>query len=224
MTYVQDDWKISPRLTLNLGLRYEIPKPFYDVNLANSTISMTKPNPAAGNLPGVLVFAKDWYKETGNKSFMDTSWKELGPRIGAAYRLDKDTVIRTAYGIFYNAGFGLGNGFRGSTAGYSVNSTAAAPNPWEYKWNIDTPYKVDFTMRPSWTPASVSNPPPVSAPSPATWARAVTSRPGTSVSSTSSRATSSSKPTTWATRAPACPASASRANSSSPGTGSSGTC
>ena len=153
MTYVQDDWKVSSRLTLNLGLRYEVPKPFYDVNLASSTIDMTKPNPAAGNLPGTLIFAPDWYKQTGNKSFMDTSWHEFGPRVGLAYRLDQNTVIRTAYGIFYNAGFGLGNGFRGSTAGYSVNSTAAAPNPWEYKWNIDTPYTIDFQMPPFTSPS-----------------------------------------------------------------------
>ncbi|MBI1789410.1 MAG: TonB-dependent receptor [Acidobacteria bacterium] len=148
MTYFQDNWRLTPRLTLNLGLRWEIPQPFYDVNLAMSTIDMTRPNPAAGNLPGTLIFGKDWYKETGQKSFMDTSWREFGPRLGLAYRLPKDTVLRVAYGIYYNAGFGLGNGFRGSTAGYSGNITEAAPNVWETRWNLDQPYKLNSPMPP----------------------------------------------------------------------------
>ncbi len=153
MSYIQDDWKVTPNLTVNLGLRWEIPRPFYDVNLAMSTVDMNRPNPAAGNLPGVLIFGPQWYKETGQKSFMDTSWREFGPRLGIAYRLPKDTVMRVAYGIFYNAGFGLGNGFRGSTAGYSTNVTAAAANTWESRWNLDKPFVIDFQMPPFLDPS-----------------------------------------------------------------------
>jgi hypothetical protein len=152
MSFIQDDWKVTSKLTLNLGFRWEVPVPFYDVNLAMSTIDMTKPNPAAGNLPGVLIFGPQHYKETGQKSFMDTSWREMAPRLGLAYRLPKDAVLRVAYGIHYNAGFGLGNGFRGSTSGYSVNATAAAPNTWETKWNLDKPFAIDFQMPPFLDP------------------------------------------------------------------------
>lgn len=153
MSYVQDDWKVTPRLTLNLGLRWEVPRPFYDVNLVMSTIDMNQPNPAAGNLPGVLIFGKDWHKQTGQKSFMDTPWNEFSPRVGLAYRLPKDAVLRVAYSIFYNAGFGLGNGFRGSTAGYSINNTAAASNVWESRWNLDKPFVIDFALPPFIDPS-----------------------------------------------------------------------
>ncbi|MEN6601407.1 MAG: carboxypeptidase regulatory-like domain-containing protein, partial [Bryobacteraceae bacterium] len=153
MSYIQDDWKVTPNLTLNIGLRYEVPRPFYDVNQVMTTIDMNKPNPAAGNLPGVLIFGKDWYKQTGQKSFMDTPWNEISPRLGIAYRLPKDAVLRVAYSIFYNAGFGLGNGFRGSTAGYSINSTAAASNVWESRWNLDKPFVIDFAMPPFLDPS-----------------------------------------------------------------------
>ena len=141
MSYIQDDWKVTSKLTLNLGLRWEVPRPFYDVNLVMGTVDVTKPNPAAGNLPGALIFGKDWYKQTGQKSFMDTPWNELSPRLGIAYRLPKDTVLRVAYSIYYNAGFGIGNGFRGSTPGYATNITQQAPNPWETNaWNLDAPF------------------------------------------------------------------------------------
>lgn len=153
MAYAQDDFKVSSRLTLNIGLRYELPRPFYDVNLVQSTVDLTLPNAKAGNLPGALVFGPEHYKRTGRKSFMETSKREFGPRIGLAYRLPKDTVLRTAYSIFYNAGFGLGNGFRGSTTGYSTLQTQAAPNPWESRWNVDQPFKINFSIPPFLDPA-----------------------------------------------------------------------
>ncbi len=141
MSYIQDDWKVSSNLTLNLGLRWEVPRPFYDVNQVMGTVDINKPNPAAGNLPGALIFGKDWYKQTGQKSFMDTPWNEFSPRVGIAYRLPKDTVLRVAYSIYYNAGFGIGNGFRGSTPGYATNPTQQAPNAWETNtWNLDTAF------------------------------------------------------------------------------------
>jgi hypothetical protein len=138
MGYIQDDWKVTPRLTINMGLRYEVPRPWYDVNEVMGTVDINKPNAAAGNLPGALIFGKDWYKQTGQKSFLDTPWNEVSPRIGFAYRMPKDAVLRVAYSIFYNAGFGVGNGFRGSTPGYAVNNTTQAPNVWETNsWNLD---------------------------------------------------------------------------------------
>jgi hypothetical protein len=141
MSYIQDDWKVTPRLTINMGLRWEVPQPFYDVNQVMGTVDVTKPNAAAGNLPGALIFGKDWYKQTGRKSFMDTPWNEISPRLGIAYRLPKDTVLRIAYSIFYNAGFGIGNGFRGSTPGYATNVTQQAGNAWETNaWNLDKPF------------------------------------------------------------------------------------
>ena len=144
MSYVQDDWKITPRLTINMGVRWEVPRPFYDVNQVMGTVDITKANPAANNLPGALIFGKDWLKQTGQKSFMDTPWKEISPRLGIAYRLPKDTVLRVAYSVFYNAGFGLGNGFRGSTPGYSVTNTQQSPTAWTTTWNLDTPFSTSY--------------------------------------------------------------------------------
>lgn len=148
VAFIQDDFKVSSRLTLNLGLRYEVPRPWWDANLVQSTVRLDVPNSAAGNLPGALVYGPDWYKQTGQKSFLDTPWKEFGPRIGLAYRLPWESVFRAAYGIFYNAGFGMGNGFRGSSTGYSATYTNDAGNSWESVYNLDKPYAITSTLPP----------------------------------------------------------------------------
>jgi hypothetical protein len=98
--YLQDDWKITRRLTLNLGLRYEIQtapterhdkQQYFDFNAVNPISSSV-----GFNVPGMLVF-----NSSGNSGLYDTSYKNFAPRIGAAYQLRDKLVLRGGYGIFY---------------------------------------------------------------------------------------------------------------------------
>jgi carboxypeptidase family protein len=89
--YAQDDWRITPRLTLNLGLRYDVltwPVEVEDrqanFNLATGAIDLANQNGAS-------------------RAFIDNDYNNFGPRIGFAYQLTSDgkTVVRGGYGIFY---------------------------------------------------------------------------------------------------------------------------
>jgi len=93
---VQDDWKVSSRLTLNLGLRYELPLPFYETANHYSNVIL-EPGPYSRPLLDASQAAQAGYRN----SFVDPNWHNLAPRLGFAYQLTPSTVIRAAGGIFY---------------------------------------------------------------------------------------------------------------------------
>lgn len=100
--YAQDDWKVTPKLTLNYGLRWEIPgvrKEAYD---RQSGLDPTAPNPGADGIPGALSFTGHCQGCNGRDSFQDSYYKEFGPRLGFAYAATNKLVIRGGYGISYS--------------------------------------------------------------------------------------------------------------------------
>ena len=99
--FAQDDFKVSPKLTLNLGLRWEIPLPQKEVLNRESGFDPTVPNPGADNIPGALVFLGSCQTCNHRSSFQDWYFKEFGPRIGVAYQIYRDLVFRGGYGISY---------------------------------------------------------------------------------------------------------------------------
>jgi hypothetical protein len=99
--YAQDDWKVSSRLTLNLGLRYDIQVPFYDHNGNSSSLDLTAPNPAAGNLPGIAIFAGEGSGRTGSRHFVNNYYGAWGPRAGLSWQVLPNTVLRAGFGLFY---------------------------------------------------------------------------------------------------------------------------
>ena len=100
--FVQDDFKVSSRLTLNLGLRYDLEKPPYESYDRASVFDLNTPNPGASGRLGALVFAGSGPGRVGRRSFEDTHYKNFAPRFGFAYQLRRSTVIRGGYGISYS--------------------------------------------------------------------------------------------------------------------------
>jgi hypothetical protein len=96
--YVMDDWKITPKLTLNLGLRYDLMLP--SVNAHNQWSWM---DPNAINLNLGIKGAQVW-AAPGKRAGANADTHELGPRIGLAYAINQKTVLRSAYGLIYSAG------------------------------------------------------------------------------------------------------------------------
>jgi hypothetical protein len=114
--YFQDNWKIKQRLTLNLGMRYEVPVGWHMANFQMSGVDLTLPNPAAGGRPGALIFAGPGAGRTGTKRFYPTDFSNVGPRFGFAYKATEKTVVRGGFGIYYQT---LGNGGCGCNLGFA---------------------------------------------------------------------------------------------------------
>jgi hypothetical protein len=113
--YIQDDFKVLPQLTLNLGLRYEVQQAPYEESgqLTNyvpsvgkvlmggdSTVPNWQATVAAAGLSGLVALGSDYGLPT---ALVHTNYDNLAPRIGFAWRPSGDnrTVVRGGYGIFY---------------------------------------------------------------------------------------------------------------------------
>lgn len=99
--YAQDSYKVTHRLTLNYGLRYDVNRPATEAYDRFSTVDPTLQNPGAGNLPGAMTYFGSGPGRNGRSRPQDTYYKAFGPRIGLAYALNNKTVIRAGYGIYY---------------------------------------------------------------------------------------------------------------------------
>ena len=93
-TYFQDDWKVTPNLTINIGLRWELDTPRWEKNNRQSGFDATQINPVSGT-PGVITFAG---QDGVGKYAHDFDRNNFGPRFGFAYRVTKGTVVRGGYG------------------------------------------------------------------------------------------------------------------------------
>jgi hypothetical protein len=142
--YAQDDWKVSRKLTLNYGLRYDLFFPRTEKNNNLSSFDPTVPNPGAGGRLGALIFLGDGPGRSGRTSFADTYYKAFGPRLGVAYQLNEKTVVRSGYGIYYaqgNANAGLRDSLS-SSAGFIANPTPASTDSGvtpAFNWNNGFP-------------------------------------------------------------------------------------
>ena len=142
--FIQDNYRVTKKLTLNLGLRYDVPIGWHIQNGNFSGLDMNKANPGAGNLPGALVFHGNGPGRTGLKRPYKTDFSNIGPRLGFAYQLGPKTVIRGGWGIFYQT---LGNGGCGCRQGFA-NTNALVSNSPDPLLNWDGGIPVSPTFRP----------------------------------------------------------------------------
>jgi hypothetical protein len=148
--YFQDDWHVTPKLTLNLGARYEIQGAPTIHHNAGSSFNPNAINPIGtemgvlGTLPGALQFVS-----SGNRGVYDTSYGNVAPRIGFNYRAIPKLVLRGGYGIFYppsvpglyanSDGYGATTSIVSSlNAGANPASGVSLENPWPNGYVQDT--------------------------------------------------------------------------------------
>lgn len=100
-----DTWKVTPRLSFNFGLRWDVFTPAVEKYDRLSFFDPTLPNPAAGGRLGALAFAGEFEERTGRRHPEETWYKGLAPRLGLAWSPDEKTVVRTGYGIFIHQAY-----------------------------------------------------------------------------------------------------------------------
>ncbi|MCU0226099.1 MAG: carboxypeptidase regulatory-like domain-containing protein [Bryobacterales bacterium] len=117
-SYIQDDWKVTPKLTLNLGLRWEFEGAVTDRFDAISNFDPTiRYNVGGVDFVGGNTFVGRDGNSRGNR---DNWYRDFGPRFGFAYQLRPNTVLRGGYGIYYIGT--TGNFVRLGQAGFSQNT------------------------------------------------------------------------------------------------------
>lgn len=101
--YFQDDWRVTPKLILNLGLRWETQLPPTGLDDMWSDFSPTTTNPGAGNIKGALIYAGTGDGRQGSRTLADSYFHAFGPRASFAYSLNDKTVVRGSYALSYGA-------------------------------------------------------------------------------------------------------------------------
>jgi carboxypeptidase family protein/TonB-dependent receptor-like protein len=121
--FIQDDWKLSSTLTLNLGMRWEIDYPRWEANNRQSGFDLFAINPVSGTR-GVVTFAG--LNGVGKYSH-DFDANNFGPRFGFAWSARKGLVVRGGYGIFYNGAYQVSVN-NPMSLGFSQNGSFPSPD------------------------------------------------------------------------------------------------
>jgi outer membrane receptor protein involved in Fe transport len=130
--FIQDDWKLTPRLTLNLGLRYDVDSPRKTAPNRQNAFDPTAINPVSGT-PGAVIFSG-----LNGASVYANQWdrNNFGPRVGFAWSPRDQWVVRGGAGVLYTGEYAsgtpqegnLGYGTSGATTGV-YNSTTGILSP-----------------------------------------------------------------------------------------------
>lgn len=119
-TFFQDDWRVSRKLTLNLGLRWDYESPTSErFNQLNAGFDKTSPSPLQA--PGLQLKGGLLFVNSDNRLPYKRDLNNFGPRFGAAYQLNEKTVLRGGYGLSYLPAFDPG-----TRLGFSVSTDYVA--------------------------------------------------------------------------------------------------
>jgi hypothetical protein len=126
--FAQDDWRVTPRLTINMGLRWDVETPLTErYNRQNDGFSLTAASPL--QVPGYNLTGGLLFDSSSNRTPFSTDYNNVQPRIGAAFKLNEKTVLRGGFGVYYLPTFDTGqnNGFAVTTPYTASNDGNATP-------------------------------------------------------------------------------------------------
>ncbi len=161
--YAQDTWRVSPKLTVNYGLRFNWWTPFGESYHRHGYFDPSIPNSAAGGRLGALTFNGEGPGRNGRTRAYDRGWNGWAPRLGLAYALDDKTVLRAYYGITTaNPGQEVAGGGNMPNLGWSAqpafSTTDGGVTP-AFNWNDGFPAAGLDSVRalPSTDPTQANN-------------------------------------------------------------------
>ncbi len=130
--YAEDTWKVSSKVTVDMGLRWDYLPPYHEVKNRWSFLNPSLTNPATGT-PGAIQFAGNYggaAASCGCTSPVQTYWKDFGPRVGITFSPNSTSVFRVGIGHVFSQGGGVGGrgGAFGGTGQLGFNTTATGPS------------------------------------------------------------------------------------------------
>lgn len=152
--FAQDDWKATRRLTINYGYRWEFQTPFTEQRRRLSRMDPNVPNPGADGRLGAIVFAGNGPGRTGLSNFIQTYYGAHAPRLGLAFQLARNTVVRAGAGLFYAPLAFLDNSKAGFNASINVSSTDGGLTP---VFQLDQGWPAGLVKYPPFIDPTLSN-------------------------------------------------------------------
>lgn len=154
--FVQDDWRVTSKLTLNLGLRYDVFQPYRETqdrfaNFDLATGTRLVPETARVVVQNTLGLPNGdlpagWKYVPVDQVIPRTNWKDLSPRVGLAYALNKKFVLRAGYGIFYTP-----------TTSNTFNNSGTEGNPFFFDFQMLGDAATPLTFNSGFPSGGISN-------------------------------------------------------------------
>ncbi len=148
--FIQDTWRITSRLTLNMGLRYEFSTPYTErynreqFSCFTCDSGLNIPALPAANFPGGQIKGTT-ILATNNFRHADPAYHNIGPRLGFAYRLNNKTVVRGGAGIYYGMNFATNWQYGGAAWNYDLRYIPTLDNYVTQYATLDNPFPGGFS-------------------------------------------------------------------------------
>ncbi|MGI8745725.1 MAG: TonB-dependent receptor domain-containing protein [Bryobacteraceae bacterium] len=142
--FVQDDWKLTRKLTLNLGLRYEFDVPRWELQNRFSYWDFSAPAPIS--VPGYTTNGVYKFVDDNTRSPFDKDLNNFAPRLGFAYALNSKTAIRAGAGIFYTLSRATVSGHTGSPFNTNSSPQFSLDSGATQFATLTNPYPVGLTL------------------------------------------------------------------------------
>ena len=157
--FFQDTWKLTRKLTVTYGLRWDLGLSREDKNGVQATFDPAVRNPLTGTNGSLVFVGTEGENRIGRSRFGNVYKTDFGPRVGLAYRVNDKTVLRGGYGLFYSPSNGLiGGGCFPCTFGVSARPERISDGFNEaLNWDGGFVAPAGYIRPPNFSPAFANN-------------------------------------------------------------------